>query len=234
MYECNRKKPFKVERVAERIFLANFTNQYDLAMTFCRYQEYYESPSEDFRRCKFKLIDFMEYYSKKFGKGGFTYAKDWVGFNVPGKVISECYLQHADDRRYASNDCDLNRYDEWMWDIVNKCYDDGDDYYLIGTVGNESSTFSHELAHGLYYTNPAYKFEMNQLVAAMDDADRNEVFKYLKKIGYAEEYFKDETQAYFSTGLTKPLDKTHLQRYIVNFEAVFNKRATAKKVKNEK
>lgn len=214
------EKPFKLERIHDRVWLANFDNRYDLAMTFCRYQEYYESPNEKFRGQQFEMFDFMDWYSRAYGQGSFTYPKDWAGFNLPGRVVFECFKGVTDRNRY---DCSM------MNDIYLQCCKDVD-FYLIGAVGYDEITIKHELAHGLYYTNPAYKFEMSQLVDAMKPKDRDFVYDYFGTIGYTEQVYKDEIQAYMSTGMLQNLIKKRkkLSSYAPAFEAIFNKHVPAK------
>ena len=64
---------YTLKEIKGGIFLVEFDNQYDLAMTFLRYQEFYESPK--FKGKRFTIIDFMEWYSKEYD-GAFTYTKD--------------------------------------------------------------------------------------------------------------------------------------------------------------
>lgn len=51
---------FTISEVKPKIFLFESDNSYDLAMTFLRYQETYESPNPKFRNKSFTIIDFME------------------------------------------------------------------------------------------------------------------------------------------------------------------------------
>ena len=98
---------WKIERLYPGIYHLNFAEHYDLCMHFVRYQEYYEGPEH--REKIFTLLDYMEWYAEEHGKGGFTYASDWSGFNVPDWVLHQ--VRNADIP-------DLNALPPVDWDDV--------------------------------------------------------------------------------------------------------------------
>ncbi len=186
---------FTIEEVKPKIFHFNFKDQYQLAMHFLRYQEFYESPNPKFRNHGFTILDFMEWYSKAFGNGSFTYPLDWVGFNVPNKVFERAIEKSPEE----------NKYDTTMIEAYFQCKQKaGAKFYIIGSVGDKTSQFyamKHEVAHGFFYLNPTYKKEMTKLVKALKPRLRNDMFAAFKKIGYTPQVYVDECQAYFSTGI---------------------------------
>ena len=191
----------QVEEIKPRIFLLNFDSQYNMAMHFLRYQEYYESPSLRFRGKIFTIIDFMEWYSKKYGKGAFTYPKDWDGFNLSLSIIEDVLIN-------KSPIIDYNKYDEDMEKIVAYCYktlnkNSDDEAYLIGTYGKKKAALKHELAHAFFYTNKEYEKKMVKLVKSLDKNARKKLFNILKEYGYTRKVFVDEAQAFIATGLTE-------------------------------
>lgn len=185
------KKTFIVREVKKNIFLLEFYHEYDMCMTFLRYQEYYESPSPKFRGRSFKILDFMKWYSLKFGNGSFTYPTDWAGFNFYGDVIKEVRELGIPD---------LNNYDTQMLKVYQQCKKKaaGSKFYIIGVVKGNGA-LEHEVAHGLYYLNPDYRKEMNNLVKKMDPELRKVMDTYLLKVGYTPGVFVDETQANMAT-----------------------------------
>jgi hypothetical protein len=188
---------YKLKEEIPGIWSATFEDPYDLAMTFWRCQETYESPK--FRNKKFSLVEYMRWYAGAFGKGAFTYATDWTGFNVPSSAIKRTY-----DKGWHS---DFNNYDEEFLSIrdrVEKRSSRGS-YYLIGSVEGNQETKNHEIAHGLFHTRPAYRRDMRKLVRSLDGKFRCDIFDALKQMGYHSSVFVDETQAFFSTGLVKEL-----------------------------
>lgn len=188
-------KPFELQEIRPKIFLMAFKTRYDLAMYFLRYQEFYESPSPKYRGKKFEILDFMKWYSTKYGNGVFTYPDDWAGFNIPGSVIKEVWDLGISDR---------NEYDTEMWQIYSDCHKKSQgDFYLIGAENRSEDlvTLKHEIAHGFFYTIPEYKDTMTELVKGLAPELRKFMNTELKKLGYTPKVYVDETQAYMSTGL---------------------------------
>lgn len=185
---------YTIKEIKPRIFLLKFKSNYDLCMFFLRYQEHYESPNPKFRDQTFEILDFMEWYSKKVGKGAFTYPVDWIGFNIPSYVVPQVRAGMIMDR---------NIYDYEMWSVYKKCaekYPD-ENFYLIGVT--DSKAISHEVAHGFFYTKPEYRERATKLVKALKPDFRKSMCKTLKELGYTTRVHIDECQAYLSTGLVK-------------------------------
>lgn len=190
---------YEVTKLINKVYHVCFDNRYDLCMFFLRYAEYYESPNPQFRGKPFEILDFMEWYSKD-RKGYFSYPGDWVGFNIPSKVINELN---------ACGIFDKNKYDYEMIHLHRKLQREASgDYYLIGSAFNKedeaahNATVDHELAHGMYYTIPLYKKQVDKLTKKLDRDFYNEICDWLKEIGYTKRVYKDETQAYLATGLS--------------------------------
>lgn len=192
------KKKFRIKQIRPGIFLLNFKKQYDLAMHFLRYQEYYESPSRRFRHQSFTLVDFMDWYVKQSGKSTFTYPDDWEGFNLPSHVIPDySYFVRIPDENYY----DIAMYEAWV-ECDRKMK--GNDFYLIGCVGDdENITLKHEIAHGYFYLHKNYRKQMTKLVKELPARVRTKINKHLKDIGYCKAVYVDETQAYLSEGRAK-------------------------------
>lgn len=192
------KLPFKIKQVKPRIFLFEFTDQYDMGMHFLRYQEFYESPNTKFRNKSFTILDFMEWYSKNH-ENKFTYCTDWGGYNFPSNIISNCLENILDYNRY-----DLNMelaYNQCIYKIdkINRRANIDEKFYIIGAMKGNESTLKHETAHGYYYLNSSYKKETNKLVKALPIKFRKNMETMLAKMGYTKQVFVDEIQAYYST-----------------------------------
>ena len=65
------------------IYLIESKTRQDLAATFMRVQEYYESPV--FGGRTFSVGEFAAWYASEYG--AFTYCQDWSGFNIPSWVL---------------------------------------------------------------------------------------------------------------------------------------------------
>ena len=179
-----------------KIFVLEFDNEYDTAMHFLRLQETYENP--DFKNKKFSILEFMEFYAKKYGEGAFTYTTDYSGFNLPGNFI----------KNFNWDIPDWNKYDVFMYhnllDIIN-LYDD--QFYIIG-VTKGGNAIDHELAHAMYYLHPSYKEEMDSLISKHKNSELYTLMiEYFIKNMYESEVFEDEFQAYMSTSTSKSLQK---------------------------
>jgi hypothetical protein len=59
----------------------------------------------------------------------------------------------------------------------------------------------HEIAHGLYYTNPEYKLKVDEIIKTIPTKTYNYLKKELVKMGYVDikSIIDDEIQAYLST-----------------------------------
>ena len=187
------KITYKIKEVKPNIFSVVIKDGYDRAMTFCRVQEYYESPNPKFRGQTFDMWDYIEWYSKEYGRG-FTYGYDWSGFNIPLEVAYNCYDTLQDV---------YTPYDEIMEKIVHEIYEKNGDSckgYIIGSENTKGDIFKHEVCHGLWSTNKKYKKLAKGLVRGIDP-DHLQLFKRnLLDMGYTDKVLEDEIQAYLMFG----------------------------------
>jgi len=75
------------KRVSDKLYFLHFQNQREMAETFLRFQEFYESPK--FKGKIFTLENYKDWYRKI--KGKFSYYSDWDGFNLPSKILKPFY-----------------------------------------------------------------------------------------------------------------------------------------------
>lgn len=178
-----------LEELTEDIFHVKFKTNNQLAKTFLRFQEHFESPK--FRGKIFTLEEFKKWYipnspkGKKTGK--FTYYEDWRGFNIPSHILEPFYQGKFDPLSYREKQL-LNLFK----DRRNKRF------YIIGTSEDTKNySLKHEIAHGLFYTNPEYKRDVLKILDEIDTKSRDEINKYLSKSGgYHPDYWVDETHTY--------------------------------------
>ena len=206
-------KNYKIVEVRDRVFAVIMEDDYARPMTFLRVQEYYESPNPEFRGKNFNIWDFIEWYSREH-KDAFTYAFDWGGFNIPLPIAWECYEGKEKEPKKGYNgvrslpDTWKSKWDETMKDIVwevqsrmfNKKSRRDMNAYIIGAKDTENSTFQHEVAHGLYYTNKEYKELMDEITETIPLDTYLKFRNNLLKMGYTESVVDDEIQAYLSWG----------------------------------
>lgn len=209
--------------ILPRIFAVSIKNDYDRAMLFCRYQEFYESPFKEIRGKHFSLEYYMWIYTKQRKSEVFTYPRDWSGYNIPSGSIEK-----ALDVFYYGNT--PSPYDKIMSDIYFTCENyplkfdkPRAKWYLLGADSYKSQTMDHEIAHGLYYTNKKYKKSVQELISSIKSRDYSFLCRNLVKMGYANDkkILDDEIQAFLSTGLYKSFNTNEIKKYKGNFESNF-------------
>jgi len=191
----------RIKEIYPHIYHIEFKSQYDLAMHFIRFQEYYESPK--FHQQIFTLVDYMEWYVEEYNKNkyvqAFTYPIDWGGFNVP----SRCLLP------FIAEPCpipDLNKYDIFMLNVIKilKNKENEQDFYLIGTEwtdDTDNDTLNHELSHAWYTVDMDYRQKMDSLLNDIPTEILVKARNHLMNNNYHNSTIDDEIIAYSATGL---------------------------------
>ncbi len=217
----------EVKEVFPNIFCVLVDDNYDRAMLFCRYQEFYESPHKQFRGKYFSWFEYMRFYKDSWKKKTFTYPIDWSGYNIPSNVFEDGIDTFYKETEYDKVMCDIFYY--CALDSQNKNNGTRCNWYLIGASSKDIKTLEHEIAHGLYFTNKEYKKEVVNLINNIKPSHYNKLKKKLIKMGYVddEKIIDDEIQAFMSTGLYNGLDTKELKKYETPFKKNF------KKFKNE-
>jgi len=198
------KIKYTLKKLYPGVYLCTIRDMYHLTMTFCRVQEFYESPFKQIRNKKFTLVKFMELYSRK-NNGSFTYTVDWGGFNVPGAVVNKLYKLGIDD---------YNKYDDVIEEIhnkINKELKEKNSYYLIG-ADNNSRTVEHELCHAFYTLRRDYKLAINKVLSKLKTSVYKKASKALFDLGYGKTTLLDELQAYFITDFASIVDNSKLTK----------------------
>lgn len=168
--------------VSQDVFLLNFENCHELCSTFLRFQEHYESP--EYAGKIFTLDEFKKWYQGDDGE--FTYYSDWSGFNIPSWVLDP-FLEGKFDP--------LSPEEEWFLSFFHEKVG-GNKFYIIGTFGKKGgSALKHETAHGLFYVNPTYKKEVQEVIKSLPKKTVNQIKKALS-FDYHENSLEDEIHAY--------------------------------------
>ena len=186
----------KLFEVYPKIFAVVIKDDKLRSRVFLRYQEFYESDSDSFRGKSFKWNDYIKFYKEKTKRDYFSYHEDYAGYNVPCDTIEACKAKIPD----------LNIYDMIMFsvtDTIKKLVGDSP-YYLIGIDqdnGDDPSLIFHEVAHGLWFSDPDYKNKMTEQINKMDSKVKDKMIDKIKAYGYGDNVYMDELQAYMATGL---------------------------------
>jgi hypothetical protein len=210
-----------VKEVKPFIYCAEIDDDYDRAMLFCRYQEFYESPYKKFRGKPFTWMEYMRFYKDVWKKRVFTYPDDWAGYNIPCNVLQKANHIFCYDTEYDKIMNDIYFY--CAIDSQNKNDGTRHDWYLIGANSKDKGTTNHEIAHGLYFTNKEYKNNVTYLIKNIKLSHYTKLKKILMKMGYVgdKKIIDDEIQAFMSTGLYNGLDTKELKIYQNEFKKNF-------------
>jgi hypothetical protein len=213
----------KVIEVKPRIYCVTVDDDYDRAMLFCRYQEFYESPYKKFRGKPFTWMEYMRHYKTAWKKRVFTYPDDWSGYNIPSNMLQQAHHIFCRDTEY---DLIMN---DIYWYCAKDSMEKNDgrqaDWYLIGASSKDLKTMDHEIAHGLYFTNDEYRKSVTNLIKQIEPTHYEKLKKKLIKMGYVndKEIIDDEINAFMSTGLYNGLDTKELKKYEKGFIKNFKK-----------
>lgn len=171
----------EVVELYPRIFKVSTGSSRTLAMTFLRFQEYYESPM--FRGKTFTLEEFKNWYAEQYG--AFTYASDWAGFNIPSHVLDP--FKRGDFGELSDLEVAfLRAFDTQV-----------EPFYVIGTEDNDPSTLEHEMCHALFFVDSQYRKEALTLLDEYLD-ELSEVYAKMYSMGYHGDVVMDEVHAYVS------------------------------------
>lgn len=165
------------------IYLIESKTRQDLAATFIRFQEYYESPV--FKGRPFSVDEFASWYASKYG--AFSYCQDWAGFNIPSWVLG------------PFKNGDFDPLTEKEKNLLNFFKNIQCDFYVIGATRQDeecADTIKHEFAHGAFFMNHDYRIDVINCLRA----HKPHPIKFaLKEIGYGDNVLEDETNAYLLT-----------------------------------
>jgi hypothetical protein len=181
--------PPKVTEIMPGLIHLEYTTQRELAETFLRPQEYYESAK--FKGKIFTLEEFRAWYVKNsadaiMAGGKFTYYEDWDAFNVPGEAFTPFFEGKFNP---------LSKTEENLLKILENKKDQK--FYVIGTfAGGDPTNVTHEISHGLFHLNEEYKKSAIKIIKNLNAEDHAVLKNYLSNNNYNSEVFDDEIQAH--------------------------------------
>lgn len=188
-----------------KIYLLDFETRYDLCMSFVRFQEFYESDSNEIKGQYFSLEKYIDYWSNKFGNGVFDYTQRWTAFNIHGRTLNKWLETFAASK-------DIREKEKEVLNSVCKLVDEENltstrilnDVYVIAAHKEDPERYKqiaidHEMSHAFYSLYPEYKSKCLKLLGSVKDKPKKKAYKTLTNMGYTKEVINDEMQAYFST-----------------------------------
>jgi len=188
----------------------------ELTLTFCRVQEFYESPHANIREKKFDLFDFI--FTHMDDDGELAYFYSWHGFNFHSHVYG----------RWLKTKPTLTPLERKLVKDIKK-NTDSRPFYVIATVKGIGSALHHEMAHAMFFLYEDYKAEVLAAINQIDPELQGAFNRGLYEMGYGEEVFQDETHAYLATSSdaylmeTFSIDADEHRDTINTFVSIFEK-----------
>jgi hypothetical protein len=191
-----------------------FRNRTELTLSFCRLQEFFESPHEHIRGKVFTLEAFLATY---YAPGHeIDYLAHWGGFNVPKAVVDDFFaLFH-----------DLTKREQ----VIEHAWKSGDHQYLIAVdVDDADNALGHELAHARYALDGQYKIAVQKVIYDIPSELLDRLCADLITGEYPDDYWIliDEVHAYLATSFDDEITETftnsslgELQPYIDKLKAI--------------
>ena len=192
---------FLPQQISGSIYLVRFDESAKMAKALLRFQEFYESPK--FRGEIFTLEEFKRWRVEQ--TGAFTYYTDWTGFNFPSWVLAP----------FREGKFGELSYEEQL--VVGATADISEPFYLISVANKRSnedgttepydvdtSALRHEIAHGLWSTNPEYRAEM---LAEMEGCNLSPFYRWIRQNMYHPATWLDEAHAYLTCDFGYLLEK---------------------------
>jgi hypothetical protein len=212
----------KSQLIGENILLLTFEKQKEIAMTFFRVQEFYESKKPSLKDRYFTAFGFLDALMNDDGE--IDYFSEWNGFNIPGNVFKkweECVPEDA-----------FTHYEHKMLISISENIKTND-FYIIGCLEKDKNTLKHEICHALYYLNDDFKIEMTEILKDFHINHRQE-FSLLQDtlfndFEYDYNVLYDETIAWLTTSTKREIvvdlgcDWISVEPYVKRFKKVLRK-----------
>ena len=186
-------------------------SQFELSYAFMRLQEFYEHRIIERQGKYFTLDEVIESYRKTGPSGKFSYLDDWAGYNVRGDVVDKFRKMYSHD--FTAREAELfNTIDQVLAQEPNARHNGK--YYVIGTCSDLYE--DHELCHAMWYLYPEFKRDSQKIIKKFSKTQREAVYKLLKEMGYAENVFDDEFNAYVATSDMYYIKESVFEHFIEN------------------
>ena len=171
-----------------------FNSQIEQAVSMARMSEYFESNNPAIKGNVFSWSDFLLAYLPIKYEDNFSYFDYFEGFNIPSAVVNEFFTNF-------DLSCQEKQVQE-KW--CAKTYQ-----YIITSYKNADKTvLQHELAHAKYALDNTYKETVDKIIGMIPPLELSKMIASLSAIGYIDDNFFDEIQAYIITSTHEELETT--------------------------
>ncbi|HMB00382.1 MAG TPA: hypothetical protein VKS21_05280 [Spirochaetota bacterium] len=182
-----------LESLFPGLYRARFEKLSDLAMSFCRMQEFYDDAM--FHGRILTLTEFIELWKQKRGEGNFTYPEYWSGYGLKGKTV----CRWLDKLGWYSR---LEPREKKLLTALEHKHGSRDfsGLYLFGVCEEEGereriTVTNHEIAHFLFFANKRYRQKVSNAVRQFPGRTIRRFELTLKRKFYHRKVFYDEMQA---------------------------------------
>lgn len=177
----------KIRQINVEIFHLDFDDTNELLLHLGRFSNYYEAGDDELYRSKVSWEKTMDLYKRKRNLSFFNGAS---GINLP------ITMMHRMANEYKTTLTDRERFMLSVLDGIKIQYPGL--RYIIATVGTDA--LIHEISHGLWYTDEAYRMEMQAHIRALPKRVKDEITQWLNRQLYHPSVHDDELQAYMASG----------------------------------
>lgn len=174
------KKPdFTKQLVSENIYLLKYASHRKMCNALMRFDLFPEISEP------MSVAEFKRHYKKR--HGSFSFARDWEGFVIPSRAI-EPFMDGSWNPLSTQEKLFLKTFKN-----IKKPF-----AVIAVSPLSSPTTLNHEMSHALYEVNLDYRREVSRV---LESVDLKPIYKILKKNGYLESSFDDESHAYLMNNL---------------------------------
>ena len=161
-----------------KIYWFKFVTVKEMAESFMRVQEYWESATWCGK--VFTNKEYSAWYREKYGT---SYYNEIAGLNLPMRALVP-FLHGTFNP--------LSKKERKALDFVRLIGDIDYNAYFIAT-GDDDDAFKHEMAHSLYFLYPEYRKKADKIT---EKCINSRFKKFFKWCDYSQDDWKDEAQAF--------------------------------------
>jgi hypothetical protein len=191
MKKFNESKPltrrktadFTKQEISKKVFVVNYKSHRKLCNAVMRFIGQVDHALHPVSHKGYRKI-----YKEIMNKKQFSFYNDWEGFLIPSRALKEFYRG------------DWNPLSKQEKLFLNSFKNIKGNFAVIALSPMSSpTTLKHEMAHALFEVNDKYQ---NEVLKVLNETDLKDVYRILRKAGYAEETLLDESHSCLMNNLS--------------------------------